>query len=49
MKDTILVRINQLNIELNNSSGQKEIDCLEQLISLEWKLLNILKAEIISK
>lgn len=47
MKDTILVRINQLNIELNTSTGKQQIECLENLISLKWKLLNILKMELI--
>lgn len=46
MKDTILTRINQLNIELNTSTGKQQIECLENLISLEWKLLNILKMEL---
>lgn len=47
MKDAILARINQLNIELNTSTGTRQIECLENIIILECELLNILKMELI--
>ena len=46
MKNNIQERINQLNIELNQSTGQAKIDCLNKLIELENKLLDILHNEM---
>ena len=46
MKNTIQERINQLNIELNQSNGQAKIDCLTKLIELEKKLLDVIYREM---
>ena len=47
MKNNIQERINQLNIELNQSTDhEKKIECLTKLIELEKKLLDVIYREM---